>query len=357
MRELLGGLRARVERRTRAWIRRRQGDDADPVELRRQRIYILPTRLGLAYGAMLFSMLLGGMNYNNNLGLALTFLLVSLGLVAMHHAHGTLAGLRVRLLEAVPGFAGDEVRFRLQLEHSSSVARPALDVSVTRSGAFPERVSAFPSERKGTGAGDGVDAARPDSVTVDLPPLGQAEAVLALPAPRRGRIALDRFIVSTSHPFGLFRAWAVIHPRYAAIAWPQAAPRALAPPRTATDTGGAQSGAVGEEDFAGLRPFQAGDSLRRVAWKAYARGQGLHTKLYAGTDVVSHVFDFDSLEGLGTEARLAQLCRWVLDAHERGEAFALRLPGTRIDTNVGLAHRERCLNALALFESLDREHG
>ena len=331
MRELLGGLRARIERRTRAWIRRRQGDDADPVELRRQRIYILPTRLGLAYGAMLFAMLLGGMNYNNNLGLALTFLLVSLGLVAMHHAHGTLAGVRVRLLEAVPGFAGDEVRFRLQLEHSSSVARPALDV--------------------------GLEKAGPNGVTIDLPPLGQAEAVLALPAPRRGRIALDRFIVSTSHPFGLFRAWAVIHPRYAAIAWPQAAPRALAPPKTATDTGGAQSGAVGEEDFAGLRPFQAGDSLRRVAWKAYARGQGLHTKLYAGTDVVSHVFDFDSLAGLGTEARLAQLCRWVLDAHDRGEAFALRLPGTRIDTNVGLAHRERCLNALALFEPTGREHG
>jgi uncharacterized protein (DUF58 family) len=331
MRELLGGLRARTERRMRAWIRRRQGDDADPVELRRQRIYILPTRLGLAYGAMLFAMLLGGMNYNNNLGLALTFLLVSLGLVAMHHAHGTLAGVRVRLLEAVPGFAGDEVRFRLQLEHSSSVARPALDV--------------------------GLEKAGPGSVTVDLPPLGQAEAVLALPAPRRGRIALDRFIVSTSHPFGLFRAWAVIHPRYAAIAWPQAAPRALAPPRTATDTGGAQSGAVGEEDFAGLRPFQAGDSLRRVAWKAYARGQGLHTKLYAGTDVVSHVFDFDSLDGLGTEARLAQLCRWVLDAHDRGEAFALRLPGTRIDTNVGLAHRERCLNALALFDPMGDGHG
>ncbi|MDH5228104.1 MAG: hypothetical protein OEW50_11945, partial [Gammaproteobacteria bacterium] len=199
MRELLGGLRARVERRTRAWIRRRQGEDADPVELRRQRIYILPTRLGLAYGAMLFAMLLGGMNYNNNLGLALTFLLVSLGLVAMHHAHGTLAGVRVRLLEAVPGFAGDEVRFRLQLEHSSSVARPALEV--------------------------GLEKGHPASVTVDLPPLGHAEAVLALPAPRRGRIALDRFIVSTSHPFGLFRAWAVIHPRYAAIAWPQAAPR------------------------------------------------------------------------------------------------------------------------------------
>jgi uncharacterized protein (DUF58 family) len=100
----------------------------------------------------------------------------------------------------------------------------------------------------------------------------------------------------------------------------------------------------------GLRPFEAGDSLRRIAWKAYARGQGLHTKQYAGTDVVSHVFDWDSLPALETEARLSQLCRWVLDAHECGEAFGLRLPGTRIEPNVGTAHLERCLNALALFE-------
>ena len=106
----------------------------------------------------------------------------------------------------------------------------------------------------------------------------------------------------------------------------------------------------GAEDFAGLRPFQAGDSLRRVAWKAYARGQGLYTKQFAGTDVVSHVFDYESLAGLPAESRLEQLCRWVLDAQERGEAFALRLPGTSIETNVGPAHRERCLNALALFE-------
>jgi uncharacterized protein (DUF58 family) len=40
----------------------------------------------------------------------------------------------------------------------------------------------------------------------------------------------------------------------------------------------------------------------------------------------------------------------VLDAHERGEAYGLRLPGTVIEPNVGSAQRERCLNALALFE-------
>jgi uncharacterized protein (DUF58 family) len=331
MRRWLRDLRASIERRAHAWILRRQGADTDPVELRRQRIYILPTRLGVAYAAMLFTMLLGGMNYNNNLGLGLTFLLVSLGLVTMHHAHGTLSGVRLRLLEAVPGFAGSDVRFRLLLEHSSNVARPALEIGRTKAG--------------------------PDNVTLDLPALGAGEATLVLPAQRRGRVALERFVVSTSHPFGLFRAWAVVHPPYSAIAWPTPAARGMTPPRTATDTGGAQAGAVGEEDFAGLRPFQAGDSLRRVAWKAYARGQGLHTKQFAGTDVVSHVFDYGSLAGLGVEARLEQLCRWVLDAQDRGEAFALRLPGTSIETNVGPAHRERCLNALALFDGRETTSG
>jgi uncharacterized protein (DUF58 family) len=329
MRGLLQDLRAAIERRTRAWIRHRQGADLDPVELKRQRIYILPTRLGVAYGAMLFAMLLGGMNYNNNLGLGLTFLLVSLGLVTMHHCHGTLSGVRLRLLEAVPGFAGSDVRFRLLLEHSAAVARPAIEVGLDRQ----------------------------DTIAVGLAPLGTAGAMLSVPAARRGRIALERFVVSTSHPFGLFRAWAVVHPAYAAIAWPRPMARGATPPLTATDTGGAQAGASGEDDFAGLRPYQAGDSPRRIAWKAFARGRGLHTKQYAGTDVVSHVLDFDQLAGLDTESRLEQLCRWVLDAHERGEAFALRLPGLVIDTNLGPAHRERCLNALALFEGGEPRRG
>jgi uncharacterized protein (DUF58 family) len=163
-------------------------------------------------------------------------------------------------------------------------------------------------------------------------------------------VPLARYTVATRHPLGLFRAWAVVHGDKCAIAWPAPAARGRTPPGVETDTGGAQDRAQGEHDFAGLRPFQPGDSLRRIAWKAYARGQGLLTKQYAGTDVVSHVFDWEALPALGTEARLAQLCRWVLDAHERGEAYGLRLPGVVIEPNVGPAQRERCLNALALHE-------
>lgn len=322
MARLAGRLRTALEARTQAWIRRRQGLDSDPVRLDRRRIYILPTPLGVAYAAMVFAMVLGGMNYGNNLGLALAFLLASLGIVAMHHCHGTLSGLALRLAATESAFVGTELRFRFTLESHARTPRPRIELGFGRQAAS----------------------------IVDVPSAGSAVGELALAAQRRGRVPLERFVVATRHPLGLFRAWAVVHGEYAAIAWPAPAPRGRTPPGVATDTGGAQDHARGDADFAGLRPYQAGDSQRRIAWKAYARGQGLHTKQYAGTDVVSHLFDWDSLPALGTEARLEQLCRWVLDAHERGEAFGLRLPGQAIEPNLGTAHRERCLTALALFE-------
>jgi uncharacterized protein (DUF58 family) len=320
MRSSLAAARGAIVARSRSWLRQRQGADSDPVPLHRRRIYILPTPLGLVYAAMLFAMLLGGMNYSNNLGLALTFLLASLGMVTMHHCHGNLTSLSLRLLSAEPAFAGEEVCFRLLLENPTPSPRPRIEVSA--------------------------DGARP--ATVDLGPRGSAVAELRLPVSKRGRAPLDRLVIATRHPLGLFRAWAVVHPGYEAIVWPKPAARGARPPEIETDTGGAQDQARGEEDFAGLRPYQAGDGLRRIAWKAYARGQGLHTKQYAGTEVVSHVFDWDSLPGLDTESRLSQLCRWVVDANREGAAFGLRMPGAAIAANVGELHRQRCLAALAL---------
>jgi uncharacterized protein (DUF58 family) len=49
------------------------------------------------------------------------------------------------------------------------------------------------------------------------------------------------------------------------------------------------------------------------------------------------------------ESRLSILCRWALQAEQRGQQYGLRLPGTAIPPGRGEAHRTRCLEALALF--------
>ena len=106
----------------------------------------------------------------------------------------------------------------------------------------------------------------------------------------------------------------------------------------------------GDEEFAGLRSFHPGDSPRRIAWKAYAREQGLMVKQYAGTSISTCMFDWDVLAGLDAELRLSRLCRWVLDSHQQGIAYGLKLPGFNAAPALREAHRSRCLQALALFQ-------
>jgi uncharacterized protein (DUF58 family) len=322
---VLRSLVDRLRRKTRAWARRRHGTDADPYVLSGRRIYILPTSLGIAYAFMIFAMFIGAMNYGNNLALALAFLLGAMGLTAMHYAHRNLAGVRLSSSLCEPVFAGQLAIFRIAIQNTARVSRFELTLGNDYGIARPVRVD--PDER--------------------------AILEVSSPATRRGYLPLDHFEISTRHPFGLFRAWAYLHMPIRCIVYPRPSERGAPPPPVETDTGGAQDMTRGDEEFAGLRAFHPGDSPRRIAWKAYARGQGLHVKVYAGTAVTSHMFDWNTTKGHGVEARLSQLCRWIEDAYAEGRAFGLRLPGTQIPPNIGPVHRQRCLTALALFEGSD----
>jgi uncharacterized protein (DUF58 family) len=318
---------AKLRRKTRAWARRRHGIDPDPVDLSGRRIYILPTGLGVAFALMLFAMFLGAMNYGNNLALGLAFVLGSLGLTAMHYCHRNLAAVRIASAASEPVFVGDQARFRIALENHAPLARHELTI------------------------GNDLGTSRP----VRIEPSGRAVLTVKVSAERRGYLPLDHFDIATRHPFGLFRAWAYLHMDVKCVVYPRPAPRGLPPPPVETDIGGAQDSTRGDEDFAGLRSFHPGDSPRHVAWKAYARGQELQIKVYAGTAVTSHHFDWESLGGLDTESRLSQLCRWIEDAYAVGHAFGITLPGTDLPADIGPAHRQRCLTALALFGAEDTQ--
>jgi uncharacterized protein (DUF58 family) len=310
-----------VREKAQEWARRRQGADSDPLTLGRRRLYILPTGQGIAFSVVLFALLLGSMNYNNSLGLALTFGLASLGLVAMHHCHRNLLDLVVRFAGAESVFAGQNATFGLLLDNRSGRTRHGLQL-----------------ERE-----DGCSAA------VDVAPGESARLTLELPTRARGVLKLDRFSITSSYPFGLFRAWSWVYLEPAVVVYPRPAAGGRAPPPQRTDTGGAQDDTEGEADFAGLRNFRRGDSPRRVAWKSYARAEELVVKQYAGTDVATHWFDWNSLTGLDVEQRLSQLCRWIVEAQSNGHAYGLRLPDEQIEPNLGTRHRHRCLSALALF--------
>jgi uncharacterized protein (DUF58 family) len=296
--------------------------ERDLVLTNPRRIYILPTRFGVGFAVLVGGMLIGSLNYNNNLGFLLSFLLVGLGLVAMLRTWRNLYGLSIRAERAESTFAGHNAGFPLRLTGRDRVA-----------------IELESEDSEG-------------SVTLDLDgaPEGRT-ARLVLPATRRGVLFLGRVKVSTRYPLGLFRAWAYAQPASWVLVYPRpaAAPRRADVPHYRRSEQGDRG--VGTDDFVGLRGYHPGDSPRHIDWKALARERGLLSKQFGGDRTDLLWVDWDAWPGVAVEQRLSRLCRGVLDADSSLVDYGLRLPGLTIPPARGAAHRQTCLTALARFEA------
>ena len=291
------------------------------MTLKRRRIYILPTRTGIVFGASVFAMLLGSINYGANLGYALTFLLAGLGLVAMQHCHNNLLAMQVRFGGADPVFAGEDAKFKLYLHNDGPGTRH--DV-LARCG----------ETRDGP---------------VDIPSSATVQLHLRLRADVRGWVRLPRFSVYTVHPGNLFRAWTWVHMDARCLVYPRPAPPGRPFPESSDALGTRSVRHFEETDFVGFRRASPADSPRRVAWKAYARSNQLLVKQFAGGAERPQLFEWQSLSDLDDESRLAQLARWCLDAADAQQSFGLVLPGQTIALGSGDRHLHDCMQALALY--------
>lgn len=284
-------------------------------------IYLLPTGHGLLFGLVLVAMLLGAMNYNNSLGFLLSFLLASLAIVSLLHAYRNLARLRIEGVRAEPVFAGQQARFRITLHNPTAMARCAVSFKTTGG----------------------------DPVTVDLAANARTTVELPVPAPRRGRLPLGRVTLASRYPLGLFRAWAYWRPASHATVYPRPAPPLPLPIGQGQGGRWRDAPEAGADDFRGFREYRPGDNLRHIHWKALARDQGLQLKQFAAAQSDSLWLRWEQTPGAETEARLSQLCRWVLEAQRLGLPFGLALPDGVLAPAVDEGHVQRALARLALF--------
>src|SRR3981081_499344 len=62
---------------TNKWLFQLRGAESGEVFLNQRRVFIIPTKAGLGFGAMLLTLFIGSVNYTLSLGFALTFLLAA----------------------------------------------------------------------------------------------------------------------------------------------------------------------------------------------------------------------------------------------------------------------------------------
>ncbi len=319
---LAGALRARIDH----WFVARR-PPSDTLALTQRNLYILPPRAGWVLGATLLVLLVASINYQLNLGYLLTFLLAGCVAVGMHVGHGTLRGLAMHLLLPEPQFAGSAAVLRVVLHNARRRTRYGIGLAVRGSGRW---------------------------AWGDVPAGGSTTVEVAFNPPRRGLHPVPVLTAETRFPLGTFRVWSVWRPAARLLVYPapEAHPPPLPPgePRGGNASATPRSASAGE--FDGLRPYRRGDALRLVVWKRAARAQAVGSDDLISRDAqqaqqLELWLDAQATGLADTEARLARLAAWVLQADRLDVDYGLRVAGSTVAPSRGEAHRRRCLEVLA----------
>jgi uncharacterized protein (DUF58 family) len=304
------------------WLSKRM-PPSQAVTLNFRNVFIFPSKSGAAFLLVAVLIWLLGTNYQSNLSLACAYFMLSVFIVAIFHTFANVAGLRVSLHSVQPVFAGDESRCDVRLERLSG-------------GNSEHLLLQWPGGRA-------------QSVTV----AARSSELVAVyfKATERGLCKPGRLLLQSYFPLGLLRCWTHVDLAAEVLVYPAPLPAGELPGDALS---GADDGEVeieGSEDFVGFKDYLAGQSLKHVAWKQYARGQQMLLKSYCDYRTHQVWLQWQDLPGLSAEVRLSRLCDWVLLVSKTSEEYGLRLPGVEIQPSSGQQHRSSVLKALALFDS------
>lgn len=292
------------------------------VRLGPRALYMLPTRFGWLWLATTLLLQLLGIQLQRNGPLLLSFLLLGLFLLSLHLTPFNLLGLELRCGDPPAGFAGGPLAYPLQL----------------RAGHRCEGLQlGFEAEPAGLGSARSLDPGR-HALVVPWTPL------------RRGLQPPGCLRLQTTAPLGLFVCWTRWRPGVAQLVYPaRRAGSVQQRPQPTEAASGVPQASIrrdGGEEWHDLRPHRPEDAPSRLAWALVAQGRGSFSKRFASPAEQAPLLAPDP--ALPHEQALEHLSERIWHLHGQGARYGLVVADQQIPPGHGVAHRDRCLAALAL---------
>lgn len=266
-------------------------------------------------------------NYSNNLLLFIALLLLAIFINAPWISWLNIRKLNIQTVKTTPTYAKQKGKVNIHITNKLTKFSPGVSVTIKNDTSFSTVQST------------------PLPLPLSLDELNNA-AVTINPL-SRGCFTLDKVQLSCNYPLGLWQ-WHKNATSKATL-WVYPAPKGkLALPKPKAKQGTYLKREQG--DFSHVRTYQRGDSLNHIAWKQMARtGQVMTKEFDGGEGLRQTVLSYQNIKHGDIESRLSQLCRWILDSHQKQIKYALDLPNKTIAAAQGEAHKEICLQALAQF--------
>jgi len=304
------------------WLDRRS-PKKNTHHLTRKNLYIFPTKQGFMFLGLVSVLWLLGTNYQNNLILALSFLLVSLFVLSILQTYANLAGIDIEYKGAGPSFAGDQTIFFLTLTNTHRGLSDGIALRWQDSN-LEAKVLALDSKQV---------------TTVEL----------SVTSGKRGVLLPGRLLVESFYPLGLLRCWTWLNIDASALVYPKPVDYPLQNSSVEDEDGDGAHPVKGGDDFNAFHEYRPGDSPKHVAWKIFARGGSLVTKEFSQNTSREIWLDFYQINTEDVELKLSAMCFWTLQFHLQDENFGVILPGEKIFPDKGENHKAKVLEALSLY--------
>jgi len=290
------------------FITKRSGPFDGKVTLTRDRVYIVPSKVGLIFALLL-------------LGFVLTFLLAGVGNVLLLATWRNLAGLEIKSSNSAPVFAGEDANFKVQLVNHQLFDRYSIAIS---------------------------QHGEPQDI-VDCAASSAQMIAFKKTSSKRGILDAGKFRLYTGFPSGLFLTWTWIDLSMSCLVYPAPDKNTELPIYDHSNAGDHDAAGSGMENFSHLRKYQQGDNLSRISWKAAAKNDELLSKEFIGSKPVSHWISWHEIPARDTEHRLSIMSALIMHAENHQQRYGIKLPEKQIAPDYGNKHFHQCLRALALY--------
>lgn len=285
----------------------------DSLTAKKNKIYIIPTKLGFVFTGIMFTLFLIGLSYGNNLTLSVAFILFTYFVLQMLSTHKNLNLLNFDQVSISNNFANQLLAITAQ--NSNDIINDSYELEI-RKKIKSKLIVENDNQLKGH---------------INY---------------HRGHYKGNRIKLSNTGSSGLFYAWKFSEIHYEFYIYPT--PQALDNKKDYEILHDEQSSE--EEEFAFHRPYSTGLSSKRIDWKVYAKSDQLYWKKFVGE--VRGELKIDYLKMLGDlETRLSHLTFLLQNAYLHNLKWTLTLPNEEFKNCSGYQDFNNCLKALARFKN------
>ncbi len=301
-------------------------------------IFVLPTGFGWSFIIMALCLFLLGTNYQNNLMVLLSYILLSVMLLTLFYTHQNFARLAVKSQPIAPFHCHQTGKFQLVvIKHYAQQDKPC----------------------KGNLVARWLDTKEHVSFILNAEEKSQQRLSVPIKRSKRGKYSLPRLTLACDFPLGLFKCWTHLDFDADILVYPkplqdEAIQVALPFDESEQSKNDTTTSSHSSTDFHSLSDYKAGEPLNRVVWKQVAKSGDWVVKQFS--DPINEKYYLSVDNQIDVERAISILTHHVIEQSKNGNQFGLQYRSIDISPHYGDSHTHQCLKALSLLNLPQRTY-